>query len=36
VPRLVGAEVDEVIAEVVRDREGVDQEVFLLVRFQWL
>jgi hypothetical protein len=31
----VGAEVDEVIAEVVRELEEVDQEVFLLVRFQW-
>jgi glycerol-3-phosphate dehydrogenase len=33
VPGLTGAEVDEAIAEVVRDREGVDQEEFLRVRF---
>ena len=32
VPGLTGSEVDEIIAEVVKDREAVDQEEFLRVR----
>jgi hypothetical protein len=36
VPGLMDAEVDEVIARVVRDREAVDQEEFLCVRFSFV
>ena len=31
-PGLTGSEVDEVVAKVVKDRKGVDQEEFLRVR----
>ena len=31
VPGLTGSEVDEVVAKVVKDRKGVDQEAFLWV-----
>jgi hypothetical protein len=32
VPGLTGSEVDQVVAKVVKDRKGVDQEEFLRVR----
>ena len=32
VPGLTDSEVDEVVAKVVKDRKGVDQEEFLRVR----
>jgi hypothetical protein len=35
-PGLTGAEVDEVIADVVRDREGVDQREFFPVHFSFV